>query len=84
MAIPTRLPPAKIQRLWPVGWGGLRTTLERHSENNPFSPADESFSSRPGRDIAGLDIIVAVNPQTQRYEQVTLLECMWTVSQVIQ
>jgi len=38
MGMSTRLPPAKIQRLWPVRWGGLRTTLERNSEDDTFSP----------------------------------------------
>jgi len=38
MGMSTRLPPAQIQRLWTVRWGGLRTTLECDSENDTFSP----------------------------------------------
>ena len=38
MGLSARLPPAKIQGLRPFRWGGLRTALERNSQNGTFSP----------------------------------------------
>jgi hypothetical protein len=37
MGMSTHLSPMEIQRLWPVRWGGLQTTLECNPENGTFS-----------------------------------------------
>ena len=37
MGMSGRLPPPQSQGLRPFRWGGLRTTLERNSENGTFS-----------------------------------------------
>jgi len=54
----TRLPPAQIQRLWPVRWGGLRTTLERNSENDTFSPLSWGMYTATSIYLTSLEIIV--------------------------
>ena len=37
MGMSAHLPPAKIQRLWPFRWGGLRMALEHNLDDSSFS-----------------------------------------------